>query len=47
VCEFRFADLRGSGNLSLIVTVAPGSWGCTQLYIFDRTYGENYGPGLT
>src|ERR1017187_9765322 len=26
VCEFRFADLRNSGNLSLIVSVAPGSW---------------------
>jgi hypothetical protein len=37
VCEFRFADLRSSGNLSLIVSVAPGSWGCTELYIFDRT----------
>ncbi|MGB8414468.1 MAG: hypothetical protein WCE23_16755 [Candidatus Binatus sp.] len=37
VCEFRFADLRSSGDLSLIVSVAPGSWGCTELYIFDRT----------
>ena len=37
VCEFRFADLRNSGNLSLIVSVAPGSWGCTALFIFDRT----------
>ena len=37
VCEFRFADLRSSGNLSLIVSVAPGSWGCTKLYIFDKT----------
>ncbi len=37
VCEFRFADLRSSGNLSLIVSVAPGSWGCTELYVFDRT----------
>lgn len=35
VCGFRFADLRSSGNLSLIVSVAPGSWGCTELYIFD------------
>jgi hypothetical protein len=24
VCEFRFADLRNSGNLSLIVTANPG-----------------------
>jgi hypothetical protein len=37
VCGFRFADLRRSGNLSLIVSVAPGSWGCTKLYIFDKT----------
>ncbi len=37
VCEFRFADLRNSGNLSLILSVAPGSWGCTELYIFDKT----------
>jgi hypothetical protein len=37
VCEFRFADLRNSGNLSLILTVEPGSWGCTVLDIFDKT----------
>jgi hypothetical protein len=40
VCEFRFADLRNSGNLSLITTVNPGGrqWPeCNQLYIFDRT----------
>jgi len=37
VCEFRFADLRSSGNLSLIVSVAPGRFGCTELSIFDRT----------
>src|SRR5258708_33012614 len=40
VCEFRFADLRGSGNLSLITTVNPGGrqWPeCNLLYIFDRT----------
>jgi len=35
VCEFRFADLRSSGDLSLIVSVDPGR-GCTELYIFDR-----------
>jgi hypothetical protein len=40
VCEFRFADLRNSGNLSLIVSVDPEGrqWPeCNQLYIFDRT----------
>jgi len=40
VCEFRFADLRNSGNLSLIATVNPEGrqWPeCNQLYIFDRT----------
>jgi hypothetical protein len=40
VCEFRFADLRNSGNLSLITTVNPEGrqWPeCNQLYIFDRT----------
>jgi len=37
VCEFRFADLRNSGNLSLIVSVSTGRFGCTELYIFDRT----------
>ncbi len=37
VCEFRFADLRNSGNLSLVTTVAPGSWGRTELDIFDKT----------
>ncbi len=36
VCEFRFADLRNSGNFSLIVSINPGR-GCTELYIFDRT----------
>src|SRR5271156_1108765 len=36
VCEFRFADLRSSGDLSLIVSVDPGR-GCTELYIFDKT----------
>ncbi len=38
VCEFRFADLRSSGNLSLIVSVGSRNsrFGCTQLYIFDR-----------
>jgi hypothetical protein len=40
VCEFRFADLRNSGNLSLIVTADPGgrqSPECNELDIFDRT----------
>ena len=40
VCEFRFADLRNSGNLSLIVTVNPEGRQtpeCNQLFIFDRT----------
>jgi hypothetical protein len=38
VCEFRFADLRGSGNLSLIVTVnGGGTGGCNLVYIFDKT----------
>jgi hypothetical protein len=45
VCEFRFADLRSSGNLSLIVSVDPGR-GCTELYIFDKapTGFELYHP---
>ena len=45
VCEFRFADLRSSGNLSLIVSVDPGR-GCTELYIFDKapTGFEFYQP---
>jgi len=53
VCEFRFADLRNSGNLSLIVSVAPGSWGCTELNIYDKTptgfevyAGSGYGQDL-
>jgi hypothetical protein len=40
VCEFRFADLRNSGNLSLIVTVNPEGRQipeCNELDIFDRT----------
>jgi hypothetical protein len=40
VCEFRFADLRNSRNLSLITTVNPEGrqWPeCNQLYIFDKT----------
>ena len=37
VCEFRFADLRSSGNLSLIVSIAPGRFGCTELHVVDRT----------
>jgi hypothetical protein len=40
VCEFRFADLRNSGKLSLIVTADPGGRQlpeCNELDIFDRT----------
>jgi hypothetical protein len=40
VCEFRFADLRNSGNLSLIMTVNPEGRQepeCNQFFIFDRT----------
>jgi len=40
VCEFRFADLRNSGNLSLILTADPGGrqWPeCNELDIFDKT----------
>jgi hypothetical protein len=37
VCEFRFADLRNSGNLSLIVSVSTGRFGCLELDILDRT----------
>jgi len=40
VCEFRFADLRNSGNLSLITTVNPGGRQipeCNEIDIFDRT----------
>ncbi len=40
VCEFRFADLRSSGNLSLIITANPGGrqWPeCNELDIFDKT----------
>jgi hypothetical protein len=38
VCEFRFADLRNSGNLSLIVSATP-EWSqeCDLLGIYDRT----------
>src|SRR5260370_11711077 len=40
VCEFRFADLRNSGNLSLIITANPGGRQlpeCNELDIFDKT----------
>jgi hypothetical protein len=40
VCEFRFADLRNSGNLSLIMTVNPQGRQlpeCNEFFIFDRT----------
>jgi len=37
VCEFRFADLRHSGNLTLIVTLNGGArGGCGTAYIVDR-----------
>ena len=37
VCNFRFADLRQTGNLSLIVTIdAGGRAGCNATYIFDK-----------
>lgn len=37
VCEFRFADLRNSGNLSLIVSVdGGGKGGCNLLYTLTR-----------
>ena len=38
LCEFRFADLRRSGNLSLVVSVdGGGTGGCNQTFIFDKT----------
>src|SRR5579864_7100610 len=38
VCEFRFADLRRSGNLSLIVSIyGGGTGGCNSTAIFDKT----------
>jgi hypothetical protein len=37
VCEFRFADLRNSGNLSLIAMADPGNGECGLTQIFDRT----------
>ncbi len=36
VCEFRFADLRDSGTLSLIVTADPGNADCGLTQIFDK-----------
>jgi hypothetical protein len=38
VCEFRFADLRHSGNLSLVTVIdAGGTSGCNGVEIFDNT----------
>jgi hypothetical protein len=38
VCAFRFADLRHSENLSLVVSVdGGGTGGCNITYIFDKT----------
>lgn len=38
VCAYRFADLRHSGNLSLVVSVdGGGNGGCNLTYIFDKT----------
>ena len=38
VCTFRFVDLRGLGNLSLIVSIdAGGHGGCGEMAIFDKT----------
>jgi hypothetical protein len=38
VCNYRFADLRHSGNLSLIVSIdAGGTSGCNSSDIFDKT----------
>lgn len=38
VCDFRFADLRHSGNLSLIVVIDTGATaGCSGTEIFDKS----------
>ncbi len=38
VCDFRFADLRHSGNLSLVVVMDYGATaGCSGTQIFDKT----------
>lgn len=38
VCSYRFADLRHSGNLSLIVSIdSGGTGGCNSSDIFDKT----------
>ena len=45
LCDFRFADLRRSGNLSLVVSVdGGGTGGCNQTFIFDKTHSgfESY-----
>src|ERR1700689_983053 len=38
LCQFHFADLRNSGNLSLVVVLDGGGMGgCNLTYIFDKT----------
>src|SRR5271166_2838915 len=38
LCKFHFANLRGNGNLSLIVSIdAGGTGGCSEMAIFDKT----------
>jgi hypothetical protein len=38
LCDFRFADLRHSGNLSLVVVIDTGATGgCAGTQIFDKT----------
>lgn len=47
MCEFRFADLRRSGNLSLVVSIdGGGTGGCNSTSIFDKTATgfEDYEP---
>jgi hypothetical protein len=38
LCQFRFADLRHSGNLSLVVVIdSGGTGGCKGIDVFDKT----------
>jgi hypothetical protein len=38
LCNFRFANLRGTANLSLIVSIdGGGTGGCNEMAIFDKT----------
>jgi hypothetical protein len=38
LCSFRFANLRGAGDLSLVVSIDwGGTGGCNETAIFDRT----------